>query len=76
MATVSGIVDGIGSLSSAFGQLIIPLIEIRFGWDYVFYFFIILVWVFFHITKLCALPGTTMKFSLTSLFDNICGEFI
>ncbi|VDN54799.1 unnamed protein product [Dracunculus medinensis] len=43
MATVSGIVDGIGSLSSAFGQLIIPLIEIRFGWDYVFYFFIILV---------------------------------
>lgn len=43
LATVTGIVDGTGSIGAALGQLFVPLIQDRFNWFYVFYFFIVLV---------------------------------
>ena len=43
LATVTGIVDGTGSIGAALGQLLVPLIQSHFDWFYVFYFFIILV---------------------------------
>lgn len=43
LATVTGIVDGTGSIGAALGQLFVPLIQDRFDWFYVFYFFIVLV---------------------------------
>lgn len=52
LATVTGIVDGTGSVGAALGQLFVPLIQSRFDWFYVFYFFIILC----IMTNLCILP--------------------
>ncbi|VDM41398.1 unnamed protein product [Toxocara canis] len=43
MATVSGIIDGTGSAGSAVGQFVIPLMENQFGWNSVFYLFILMV---------------------------------
>ncbi|KHN76278.1 Sugar phosphate exchanger 3 [Toxocara canis] len=42
MATVSGIIDGTGSAGSAVGQFVIPLMENQFGWNSVFYLFILM----------------------------------
>ncbi|CDW54192.1 sugar phosphate exchanger 3 [Trichuris trichiura] len=43
LSTVTGIVDGSGSVGAAFGQLIIPVMEVKIGWMSVFYLFILLV---------------------------------
>ena len=43
LATVTGIVDGTGSTGAAIGQLLVPLIQEKFNWHYVFYLFIVLV---------------------------------
>ena len=43
LATVTGIVDGTGSIGAALGQLLVPLIQKEFNWFFVFYFFILLV---------------------------------
>ena len=43
LATVTGIVDGTGSIGAAIGQLLVPLIQNKYGWFYVFYLFIALV---------------------------------
>lgn len=43
MATVSGIIDGTGSAGSAIGQFVVPVIENQFGWNCVFYLFIVMV---------------------------------
>ena len=43
LATVTGIVDGTGSVGAAVGQLLVPLIQSAMGWQFVFYFFIVLV---------------------------------
>ena len=40
LATVTGIVDGTGSIGAALGQIFVPSIQSRFNWFYVFYFFI------------------------------------
>ena len=40
LATVTGIVDGTGSIGAALGQIFVPLIQSHFNWFYVFYFFI------------------------------------
>ncbi|XP_068442528.1 sugar phosphate exchanger 3 isoform X2 [Clinocottus analis] len=40
LATVTGIVDGTGSIGAAFGQYLVSLIESKLGWMSVFYFFI------------------------------------
>ncbi|GMT10144.1 hypothetical protein PFISCL1PPCAC_1441, partial [Pristionchus fissidentatus] len=42
MCTVSGLIDGSGSVGSALGQLLIPVVQLAFGWRAVFYLFIIL----------------------------------
>ncbi|XP_056281107.1 sugar phosphate exchanger 3 isoform X1 [Pseudoliparis swirei] len=42
LATVTGIVDGTGSIGAAFGQYLVSLIESKMGWTYVFYFFIVM----------------------------------
>lgn len=47
LATVTGIVDGTGSVGAAVGQLLVPAIQNAFNWFYVFYFFIVLVSSFF-----------------------------
>ena len=43
LATVTGIVDGTGSVGAALGQIFVPLIQNRFNWFFVFYYFIICV---------------------------------
>ncbi|KAM9705022.1 sugar phosphate exchanger 3 [Menidia menidia] len=42
LATVTGIVDGTGSIGAAGGQYVVSLIESRLGWMSVFYFFIVM----------------------------------
>ena len=43
LSTVTGIVDGTGSIGAALGQILVPLIQENFDWHYVFYLFITLV---------------------------------
>uniref|UniRef100_A0A8C6UWD3 Sugar phosphate exchanger 3 n=1 Tax=Neogobius melanostomus TaxID=47308 RepID=A0A8C6UWD3_9GOBI len=42
LATVTGIVDGTGSIGAAVGQYLVSLIESKLGWMCVFYFFIVM----------------------------------
>ncbi|KAL6459949.1 hypothetical protein MHYP_G00317080 [Metynnis hypsauchen] len=42
LATVTGIVDGTGSIGAAGGQYLVSLIESKLGWMWVFYFFILM----------------------------------
>lgn len=46
LSTVTGIVDGTGSVGAALGQLLVPLIQEKFNWFYVFYLFISLVCIY------------------------------
>lgn len=43
LSTVTGIVDGTGSVGAAIGMIAIPEIQRTFGWSYVFYGFIVMV---------------------------------
>ncbi|VDP17581.1 unnamed protein product [Soboliphyme baturini] len=43
LSTVTGIVDGMGSIGAAIGQLIVPVIQTQFGWIPVFYLFITMI---------------------------------
>lgn len=43
LSTVTGIVDGTGSVGAALGQILVPLIQENYNWFYVFYLFIALV---------------------------------
>ncbi len=43
LATVTGIVDGTGSIGGALGQILIPIIQEHSSWYFVFYFFMIMV---------------------------------
>ena len=52
LSTVTGIVDGTGSVGAALGQLLVPLIQNSFNWFFVFYFFIFLC----VLTNVCILP--------------------
>ncbi|XP_019649644.1 sugar phosphate exchanger 3 isoform X2 [Ailuropoda melanoleuca] len=42
LATVTGIVDGTGSIGAAVGQYLVSLIQDNLGWMWVFYFFILM----------------------------------
>ncbi|KAG7255811.1 hypothetical protein CRUP_012845, partial [Coryphaenoides rupestris] len=42
LATVTGIVDGTGSIGAAGGQYLVSLLESKLGWMCVFYFFIVM----------------------------------
>ncbi|VDM67411.1 unnamed protein product [Strongylus vulgaris] len=43
LSTVTGIVDGTGSFGAALGQVLIPSIQAVFGWEFVFYGFIVMI---------------------------------
>ncbi|XP_025054704.1 sugar phosphate exchanger 3 isoform X3 [Alligator sinensis] len=43
LATVTGIVDGTGSIGAAVGQYLVSLIQENLGWMWVFYFFILMI---------------------------------
>ncbi|XP_060052671.1 sugar phosphate exchanger 3 isoform X2 [Erinaceus europaeus] len=43
LATVTGIVDGTGSIGAAVGQYLVSLIQDHLGWMWVFYFFILML---------------------------------
>ena len=43
LSTVTGIIDGTGSVGSGIGQWLIPLVRNWFGWDAIFYGFIFMV---------------------------------
>lgn len=43
LSTVTGIIDGTGSVGAAIGQILVPIIQEKLSWVYVFYFFILLV---------------------------------
>jgi len=45
LATVTGIVDGTGSVGAAAGQMILPLVENNYDWHFVFYFFIFCIFL-------------------------------
>ncbi|KRZ54254.1 Sugar phosphate exchanger 3 [Trichinella nativa] len=51
MSTVTGIVDGTGSVGAAIGQLAIPHLQANLGWNSVFYLFICMT----AVTVLCLL---------------------
>ncbi|KAG8537364.1 hypothetical protein GDO81_024654, partial [Engystomops pustulosus] len=42
LATVTGIVDGTGSVGAALGQVLVSVIQGGLGWMWVFYFFILM----------------------------------
>uniref|UniRef100_A0A8R1DK85 Sugar phosphate exchanger 3 n=1 Tax=Caenorhabditis japonica TaxID=281687 RepID=A0A8R1DK85_CAEJA len=52
LSTVTGIIDGTGSIGAAMGQWFIPSIQQWFGWDAVFYGFIVMILC----TALCLTP--------------------
>ncbi|XP_061405752.1 sugar phosphate exchanger 3-like [Lethenteron reissneri] len=45
LGTVTGIVDGTGSLGASVGQFIVAVIYSRFGWEWVFVFFIVMIFL-------------------------------
>lgn len=45
LATVTGIVDGTGSVGAAIGQMILPEVENHYDWKFVFYFFMFCIFV-------------------------------
>uniref|UniRef100_A0A8C2H3E8 Sugar phosphate exchanger 3 n=2 Tax=Cyprinus carpio TaxID=7962 RepID=A0A8C2H3E8_CYPCA len=59
LATVTGIVDGTGSIGAAGGQYLVSLIESKLGWMCVFYFFIIMT-------------GCSVLFIIPLLYREIC----
>ncbi|XP_022105340.1 sugar phosphate exchanger 3-like isoform X2 [Acanthaster planci] len=38
LATVTGIIDGTGTMGAAVGQVIVPVLQMHYGWPSVFYF--------------------------------------
>lgn len=52
LSTVTGIIDGTGSVGSAIGQWLIPLVRNWLGWDAIFYGFMIMV----VLSALCISP--------------------
>ncbi|CAG2196428.1 SLC37A3 [Mytilus edulis] len=52
LATVTGIVDGTGSAGAAIGQVLVPVIQQKFGWKSVFVVFMIMI----ALTIVCILP--------------------
>uniref|UniRef100_A0A0L8FGW4 Sugar phosphate exchanger 3 n=1 Tax=Octopus bimaculoides TaxID=37653 RepID=A0A0L8FGW4_OCTBM len=52
LATVTGIIDGTGSLGAAIGQVTLPYIETTYNWECVFYMFVIMT----VLTIVCLMP--------------------
>ena len=62
LATVTGIIDGTGSLGAAIGQYLVGVIDKQYGWHWVFYFLIIMTGLSF----VCVLP---------MLYSETCDRF-
>ncbi|EUB58585.1 Sugar phosphate exchanger 3 [Echinococcus granulosus] len=41
LSTMTGFIDGTGSLGAAMGQILVPVLQARLGWDWVFHLFLI-----------------------------------
>ncbi|XP_041349575.1 sugar phosphate exchanger 3-like [Gigantopelta aegis] len=52
LATVTGIIDGTGSVGAAIGQILVPFIQQRLGWQAVFILFMIAI----CLTAVCIFP--------------------
>ncbi|XP_046546233.1 sugar phosphate exchanger 3-like isoform X2 [Haliotis rubra] len=52
LATVTGIIDGTGSLGAAIGQILVPVIQKALGWQAVFYLFMVCTFL----TGVCIFP--------------------
>lgn len=46
LSTVTGIVDGTGSIGASVGQILLPVIQNSAGWSSVFYMFILMVFAY------------------------------
>ncbi|XP_068759959.1 sugar phosphate exchanger 3-like isoform X2 [Montipora capricornis] len=64
LATVTGIVDGTGSVGAAIGQFIVSEINTHSGWKPVFYFLMVMAFMSF----VCLLIPPLIKFSSNWLF--------
>lgn len=58
LATVTGIVDGTGSVGAAIGQFLVPEINTHSGWKPVFYFLMVMTFMSF----ICLLVPIVIKF--------------
>ncbi|KAH9503589.1 hypothetical protein Btru_066915 [Bulinus truncatus] len=52
LATVTGVIDGTGSLGAALGQIAVPYLQSGLGWHSVFYLFMICMFL----TAVCLMP--------------------
>lgn len=52
LSTVTGIVDGTGSLGAALGQVALPYLEVAYSWHTVFYLFMVMTFL----TAVCIAP--------------------
>lgn len=52
LSTVTGIVDGTGSLGAALGQVAVPFLQVSYGWQSVFYLFMVATFL----TAVCIAP--------------------
>ncbi|XP_054750364.2 sugar phosphate exchanger 3-like [Lytechinus pictus] len=43
LSTVTGIIDGTGTLGAAIGQIVIPTLKIKYGWESVFAFLVLMI---------------------------------
>lgn len=66
LATVTGIVDGTGSVGAAIGQFLVPEINTHSGWKPVFYFLMVMAFMSF----ICLLIPPVIKFTRALLYRN------
>lgn len=71
LATVTGIVDGTGSVGAALGQILVPLLQEGTGWHSVFYLFIIMT----ILTAVCILPLFLREMMMYPWVRNCCGRY-
>ncbi len=64
LATVTGIVDGTGSVGAAIGQYLVPVIDKGFNWHMVFYFLILMTFL----SMVCLIPMLYRDAKKCSLF--------
>jgi len=68
LSTVTGIIDGTGSIGAAIGQYLVPVINQHLGWQYVFYFLILMT----AMSLFCIIP--MLYCELKQLIRNRSGE--
>ncbi|KAL5970675.1 Sugar phosphate exchanger 3 [Taenia solium] len=55
LSTMTGFIDGTGSLGAALGQILVPVLQSKLGWDWVFHLFLVccILTLLFVIIPLC-----------------------